>query len=179
MKIDTTLLEKHATSTITELRALFREHDFSAQVSRYNPWSAKMRCISGLKSIFFRLGMSRWVCLQVRARSSIILPTLLCVPLKKPRKSYCRNCDGDTFSPFALRNNKSKRDVPLNDTAIQAIKEMREEIYLGEDFPLIPDISGEHLNPERFRRRYYRLLDGQGWSIVVCTHYVTLSPPTS
>jgi len=61
-----------------------------------------------------------------------------------------------------LKSASSKRDVPLNDTAIQAIKEMREEIYLGEDFPLIPDISGEHLNPERFRRRYYRLLDGAG-----------------
>lgn len=61
-----------------------------------------------------------------------------------------------------LKSASSKRDVPLNDTAIQAIKEMREEIYLGEDCPLIPDIRGEHLNPERFRRRYYRLLDGVG-----------------
>lgn len=61
-----------------------------------------------------------------------------------------------------LKSASSKRDVPLNDTAIQAIKEMREEIYLGEDFPLIPDITGNFLKPERFRRRYYRLLDGAG-----------------
>ena len=61
-----------------------------------------------------------------------------------------------------LKSASSKRDVPLNDTAIQAIKEMREEIYLGEDFPLIPDINGNFLKPERFRRRYYRLLDGAG-----------------
>ena len=61
-----------------------------------------------------------------------------------------------------LKSASSKRDVPLNDTAIQAIKEMREEIYLGDDFPLIPDINGNFLKPERFRRRYYRLLDGAG-----------------
>ena len=61
-----------------------------------------------------------------------------------------------------LKSASSKRDVPLNDTAIQAIKEMREEIYFGEDFPLIPDINGNFLKPERFRRRYYRLLDGAG-----------------
>ena len=61
-----------------------------------------------------------------------------------------------------LKSASSKRDVPLNDTAIQAIKEMRQEIYLGEDFPLIPDITGNFLKPERFRRRYYRLLDGAG-----------------
>ena len=61
-----------------------------------------------------------------------------------------------------LKSASSKRDVPLNDTAIQAIKEMREEIYLGENFPLIPDKDGNFLKPERFRRRYYRLLDGAG-----------------
>ncbi len=61
-----------------------------------------------------------------------------------------------------LKSASSKRDVPLNDTAIQAIKEMREEIYLGEDFPLIHDKDGNFLKPERFRRRYYRLLDGAG-----------------
>jgi len=33
MKIDTTLLEKDRAPTIAELRAFFREHDFSAQVS--------------------------------------------------------------------------------------------------------------------------------------------------
>ena len=46
-----------------------------------------------------------------------------------------------------LKSASSKRDVPLNDTAIQAIKKMREEIYLGEDFPLIPDINGNFLKP--------------------------------
>ena len=35
-------------------------------------------------------------------------------------------------------------------------------LYLGEDFPLIPDKDGNFLKPERFRRRYYRLLDGAG-----------------
>lgn len=40
MKIDMTLLEKDKAPTIAELRAFFREHDFSAQVSKYDPWSA-------------------------------------------------------------------------------------------------------------------------------------------
>lgn len=40
MKIDMTLLEKDKAPTIAELRAFFRDHDFSTQVSGYNPWSA-------------------------------------------------------------------------------------------------------------------------------------------
>ena len=38
-----------------------------------------------------------------------------------------------------LKSKTSKRDVPLNDTAIEMINRLREEVYLGEDAPLIPD----------------------------------------
>ena len=36
-----------------------------------------------------------------------------------------------------LKSKTSKRDVPLNDTAIEMINRLREEVYLGEDAPLI------------------------------------------
>ena len=40
MKIDMTLLEKDSAPTIAELKAFFRDHDFSAQVSKYDPMVA-------------------------------------------------------------------------------------------------------------------------------------------
>lgn len=40
MKADMTLLEKDGTPTIAELKAFFRGHDFSTQVSKYDPMTA-------------------------------------------------------------------------------------------------------------------------------------------
>ena len=40
MKIDMTLLEKDSAPTIAELKAFFRDHDFSTEVSKYNPMTA-------------------------------------------------------------------------------------------------------------------------------------------
>jgi len=40
MKIDMTLLEKDGAPTIEELKAFFRDHDFSTQKSKYNPGNA-------------------------------------------------------------------------------------------------------------------------------------------
>ena len=40
MKTDMTLLEKDGTPTIAELKAFFRDHDFSTQVSKYDPMTA-------------------------------------------------------------------------------------------------------------------------------------------
>ncbi len=40
MKTDMTLLEKDGAPTIAELKALFRDHDFSTQVSKYDPMTA-------------------------------------------------------------------------------------------------------------------------------------------
>jgi len=40
MKIDMTLLEKDSAPTIAELKAFFRDHDFSTQVSRNDPMTA-------------------------------------------------------------------------------------------------------------------------------------------
>ena len=43
-----------------------------------------------------------------------------------------------------LKSKTSKRDVPLNDTAVEMIRRLREEVYLGEDKPLIPDENFRH-----------------------------------
>ena len=40
MKIDMTLLDKDSAPTIAELKAFFRDHDFSTQVSKYDPMTA-------------------------------------------------------------------------------------------------------------------------------------------
>ena len=56
----------------------------------------------------------------------------------------------------------SKREVTLNDAAIAAIRELREEACFGEDAPLIPDEQGGFTNPLNFRKRYYRILAAAG-----------------
>ena len=61
-----------------------------------------------------------------------------------------------------LKSATSKRDVPLNDTAIKMIQELRQEYYFGEDSSLICDEKGDYTKPDVFRRRYHRLLEGAG-----------------
>ena len=56
----------------------------------------------------------------------------------------------------------SNRVVPLNNTAIEMVKELREEFYFGEDSPLVPDEHGNFTKPSNFRKRFYRILDGSG-----------------
>jgi hypothetical protein len=54
-----------------------------------------------------------------------------------------------------LKSATSKRDIPLNDVAIQMIKELRQEFYFGEDSPLICDENGGFTKPDVFRRRFH------------------------
>ena len=61
-----------------------------------------------------------------------------------------------------LKTASSKRDVPLNQAAIDAILDLRAERYFGENTPLIPDEKGDYTRPVNFRRRYYRILDAAG-----------------
>ena len=61
-----------------------------------------------------------------------------------------------------LKSATSKRDIPLNDTAVKMIDELRSEFYFGEDSPLVCDEKGGFLSPEIFRRRFHRLLEGAG-----------------
>ena len=61
-----------------------------------------------------------------------------------------------------LKSASSKRDVPLNQAAVDAILDLRAERYFGEDTPLIPDEHGDYTRPVNFRRRYYRILEAAG-----------------
>ncbi len=61
-----------------------------------------------------------------------------------------------------LKSASSKRDVPLNSTAIAMIEDLRSEAYFGENTPLICDETGGFTRPMNFRKRYYRILEGAG-----------------
>ena len=61
-----------------------------------------------------------------------------------------------------LKSATSKRDIPLNDTAIEMIKDLHKEFNFGEDSPLIPDEHGEVTRPVNFRKRFYRILKAAG-----------------
>lgn len=58
-----------------------------------------------------------------------------------------------------LKTASSKRDVPLNQAAVDAILDLRAERYFGENTPLIPDENGGYTRPVNFRKRYYRILE--------------------
>lgn len=61
-----------------------------------------------------------------------------------------------------LKTASSKRDIPLNQAAVDAILDLRSERYFGEDTPLIPDENGDYTRPVNFRKRYYRILKAAG-----------------
>lgn len=61
-----------------------------------------------------------------------------------------------------LKTATSKRDVPLNKAAIEAINDLRNEYYFGEDTPLIPNESGNYTNPNNFRKRFRRIQKAAG-----------------
>ena len=57
------------------------------------------------------------------------------------------------------KSETSKRTVPLNNAAIEMIKELRKQFYFGENSPLICDEKGEYTKPVNFRKRCYRILE--------------------
>ena len=61
-----------------------------------------------------------------------------------------------------LKSTASRRDVPLNSTAVEMIKDLREECYFGGNTPLVCDHSGDFTRPVNFRKRYYKILKAAG-----------------
>lgn len=61
-----------------------------------------------------------------------------------------------------LKSASSKRDIPLNNTAIEMIKDLHQERYFGENSPLVCDENGNYTRPVNFRKRYYRILKAAG-----------------
>lgn len=56
----------------------------------------------------------------------------------------------------------SKRRVPLNGAAEQAVRELRQERDFGPTAPLVSDEKGDYTRPVNFRKRYYRILRAAG-----------------
>ena len=61
-----------------------------------------------------------------------------------------------------LKSTASRRDVPLNLTAIAMVEELRKESYFGENSPIVADENGNYTRPVNFRKRYYRILKVAG-----------------
>lgn len=69
---------------------------------------------------------------------------------------------GREVSVGKLKSVSSKRDVPLNSTAIEMIKELRQEFYFGQNTPLVCDEKGGYTRPVNFRKRFYHILEAAG-----------------
>ena len=59
--------------------------------------------------------------------------------------------DGFTEVRVGKLKATNKRDIPLNNTTIKMIEELREDFYFGEDSPLICDKHGNFTKPDIFR----------------------------
>ena len=73
------------------------------------------------------------------------------------RRDGMERTEGQEVQVGPPKSASSIRDIPLNDTAIEMIERLREEVYLGEDSPLIPNENGGYTMPINLLRRFYRL----------------------
>ncbi|MFQ7401892.1 MAG: tyrosine-type recombinase/integrase, partial [Neglectibacter sp.] len=78
------------------------------------------------------------------------------------RREGAESIGGREVKIGKLKSTSSKRDVPLNQSAVDAILDLRAERYFGEDSPLISDEHGGYTRPVNFRKRYYRILEAAG-----------------
>ena len=82
-------------------------------------------------------------------------------------KEVCKR-DGVNFEPGRevkvgkTKTATSKRRVPLNQAAVEAVEELRQERYFGPNSPLVSDEKGDYTRPVNFRKRYYRILKAAG-----------------
>ena len=78
------------------------------------------------------------------------------------RREGTESTSGREVKVGKLKTASSKRDIPLNQAAVNAILDLRAEQYCGEDTPLIADEHGNYTRPVNFRKRYYRILKAAG-----------------
>ena len=78
------------------------------------------------------------------------------------RRDGTKATSGREVKVGKLKTASSKRDIPLNQAAVDAILDIRKERYFGEDTALIPDENGGYTRPVNFRKRYYRILEAAG-----------------
>ncbi len=78
------------------------------------------------------------------------------------KREGTKSIKGRTIKVGKTKSATSKRIIPLNNTAIEMIKKLRDEYYFGEDSPLICDENGNYTKPVNFRKRFYRILNAAG-----------------
>jgi integrase len=69
---------------------------------------------------------------------------------------------GITIRVGKPKSASSKRTVPLNQTAVAMIEDLRKERCFGENTPLVCDENGDYTKPLNLRKRYYRILKAAG-----------------
>ena len=82
-------------------------------------------------------------------------------------KEVCRREGADYVPGREVKVGKtkaatSKRRVPLNGAAVEAVRELRQERDFGPTAPLVSDETGDYTRPVNFRKRYYRILRAAG-----------------
>ena len=60
------------------------------------------------------------------------------------------------------KSSSSMRTAPLNNMAVEMIKNFTKNPYYGENTPLVSDENGGYTRPVNFRKRYYRILKASG-----------------
>ena len=78
------------------------------------------------------------------------------------RREGTETTSGREVQVGKLKTASSKRDVPLNSTAVAMVEDLRRERYLGEKTPLVSDENGGFTRPVNFRKRYYGILEAAG-----------------
>ena len=74
-----------------------------------------------------------------------------------------------------LKSATSKRTVPLNNTAIAMVQDLRKEAYFGEDTPLVPDEHGDYTRPVNSESVITESLQRRGLRKKACIHSDTRS----
>ena len=90
-----------------------------------------------------------------------------CLEVRQGVKEVCKR-DGAGFIPGRevkvgkTKTATSKRRVPLNGAAVEAVEQLRTERYFGPETPLVSDENGNYTRPVNFRKRFYRILKAAG-----------------
>lgn len=78
------------------------------------------------------------------------------------RRNYKTATHGRELYVGKPKSKTSRRCIPLNAAAIEAIIDLRNELYFGEDAPLVCSDTGGFIRPNTLRKRFYRILAAAG-----------------
>lgn len=78
------------------------------------------------------------------------------------RRNGTESTSGREIKVGKPKSATSKRIVPMNQAAVEAVEDLRAEAYFGEGAPLVCDHSGDFTRPINLRKRYYKILKAAG-----------------